>query len=54
MTLAMRVVSPRFSDHILRNINSIKLADEVDERSFNRLVKWAVEVDCRMKNVRNV
>jgi hypothetical protein len=50
----MRVICRRFSDHVLKNISRIKLADEVDERTFNKLAKWAVEVECRMKNVRNV
>lgn len=54
MTLEMRVISRRFSEHILRNITSIKLADEVDETSFNKLSKWAVNVECRMKNVKNL
>ena len=54
LTLDMRVISRRFSDHILKNISCIKLADEIDERTFNKLAKWAVEVECRMKNVRNV
>ena len=26
----------------------------MDEKSFNNLCKWAVNVDCRMKNVRSI
>jgi hypothetical protein len=54
MTLAMRVISRRFSEYIIKNITSIKLSDEIDEKSFNKLSKWAVEVECRMKNIKNI
>ena len=35
-------------------MHSIRLKDEVDEGSFNRLAMWAVNVECRMRNVRSV
>jgi hypothetical protein len=54
LSLEMRVINRRFSEHVLRSITTIRLADEVDERSFNRLAKWAITVDCRMKNVKNI
>jgi hypothetical protein len=54
LSLDMRVISRGFSGYVLKNIRSIKLKDEVDDKSFNKLSKWAVEVDCRMKNVKNL
>lgn len=42
ITLGMRVINRRFSDHVLRHINKIRLHDEVDEKTFNKLAKWAV------------
>ena len=30
------------------------MKEEVDEYSFNKLCKWAVSVEGRMKNVKNI
>lgn len=54
LSLSMRVINRKFSDYVIRNISSIRLKDEIDENTFNKLCKWAVEVECRMKNVRSV
>lgn len=50
----MRLISKRFSKFILENIHTLKLREEIDEPTFNKLAMWAVNVECRMKNVRSI
>ena len=54
LSLEHRLINKKFSNFILESIHSIKLKDEVDEISFNKLAMWAVNVKCRMKNVRKI
>jgi hypothetical protein len=53
-SLNLRVINKKFSEYILKNILNIRLRDEIDEISFNKLCKWAVNVECRMKNVKSI
>ena len=39
---------------MLKNIFSIKLKDEIDEKTFNKLAKWAINTECRMKNIKTL
>jgi hypothetical protein len=54
INLEMRLINKKFSNFVLENIHSIRLKDEIDEASFNKLAMWAVNIECRMKNVRNI
>jgi len=48
------LVNKKFSAFVLENIHSIRLRDEIDELTFNKLAMWAINVECRMKNVRHI
>lgn len=39
---------------MLRNITTLTLHDEVDEQTFNKLAKYAVNIKGRLKNVRSI
>ena len=39
---------------MLKNLHSLKLNDFIDESTFNKLAAWAVNVDCKMVNIRNI
>lgn len=54
ISLEMRLVNKKFSSFVLESIHSIRLKDEIDEASFNKLAMWAVNVECRMRNVKNI
>ena len=54
LKLDYRLVSKELGNFILKNIVNLKLKDEVDEASFNKLAKWSVNLQCRMKNVKNI
>ena len=50
----MRLVSKQFSQFVLKSIGSLRFREEVDQHTFNKLAKYAVNVQGRMKNVRNL
>jgi hypothetical protein len=54
LSLSHRLINKRFSSFVLESIHSIRLNDWVDEDSFNKLAMWAVNVQCRMRNVKSM
>ena len=53
-TLDYRLVSKNFGTYVLKNIHTIVLKDDIDNKSFNLLCRWAINIQCRMKNVKNL
>lgn len=36
------------------SITQLRLRDEIEEEAFNKIAKYALNIKCRMKNVKNL
>ena len=54
IALEQRLINKKFNDFILKNIKTLHFQDEVNDKSFNKLSKYAINVSGRLKNVRNI
>ena len=54
LSLEHRLINKKCSSFVLENIHSIRFKDDVDELTFNKMAMWAVNVQCRMRNVRKI
>lgn len=52
--LSQRLISKEISEIVLKNIMYIKFKDEVDDEAFNKLAKWAINIEGRLKCVKSL
>lgn len=54
MNLSQRLISKPFEELVVKNIVNIRFHEEIDENTFNKLGKWAINIEGRFKHVKTL